>query len=201
MSSLLRTFSAFSVAALALGTTPSNAQTFSGKVVSPDGLAKPGVTVSFKSGESVLGMATTGPDGVWSLQPSTSVTPRERTASPGGHLLVDGNRQLRVSFEGRDIKGRRGDFATSTLRDGETGMVAAGRVARSLATPDTLVYSIGNRVFLRDTISTLAASGIQRVYDTTWNSAIVYGYLKDSRDSRVYRTVKEIGRASCRERV
>lgn len=190
MSALLRSCTTSLFTALLLGAQASSAQTFSGKVVGTDGLAKSGVTVSFKSGESVLGVATTGPDGVWSLQPSTSVTRRERAVTPGGNLLVDGNRQLRVSFVGREINGRRASLATSGPREGMAGMAVASRAARSAAVPDTLVYSLGDRVFLRDTISTLAASGIERVFDTTWNAAIVYGYLTDSRDSRIYRTVK-----------
>lgn len=190
MSALLPSCSMSLFTALLLGAQASSAQTFSGKVVGTDGLAKSGITVSFKSGELVLGSATTGTDGTWSLEPSTSATSRERAVTPGGNLLLDGNRQLRVSFAGRDINGRRSGLATSNLREGMAGMATAGRTARSAAVPDTLVYSLGDRVFLRDTLSTLAASGIERVFDTTWNAAIVYGYLKDSRDSRIYRTVK-----------
>lgn len=190
MSSLLRSTLLFAIASLAFGTTSSNAQTFSGKVVTIEGLGKPGVSVSFKSGDLVLATANTDADGTWSLEPTTSASRRIRVASAGGRLVVDGNRQLRVSFEGRDLAGRRAGAATSVAREAGKGAPALDHAARSLAAPDTLVYSIADRVFLRDTISTLSASGMNRVFDTTWNAAIVYGYLTDSRDSRVYRTVK-----------
>lgn len=178
-------------AALTLGARASNAQTFSGKLVGIDGLAKPGVTVSFKRGESILVTTTTGTDGTWSLEPTTSAMHRERVASASGHLLVDGSRRLSVSFDGRVVNGRRAGLATTSLHEGMAGVATAGRAeGRAAVVPDTLVYSLADRVVLRDTISTLTASGIERVFDTTWNAGIVYGYLADSRDSRVYRTVK-----------
>jgi len=70
-----------------------------------------------------------------------------------------------------------------------------GSLARhSSGTPDTLIYSFNGRAFLRDTISTDSLTGIVRIFDTTWNPAIVYGYLNDTRDGQTYRTVK-IGNA------
>jgi len=60
---------------------------------------------------------------------------------------------------------------------------------RLASVPDTLVYSFQGREFLRDTVS-VARSGMARVYDTTYNVAIVYGYLNDVRDGKTYRTVK-----------
>lgn len=191
MSVLLRSCPTFLFTALLLGAQASIAQTFSGKLVGTDGLAKPGVTVSLKSGESILSTTTTGVDGTWSLEPTTSVARRECVLSASGNLLLDGNRRLGLSFDGRAVDGRRVDLASASRRDGAMGVASAVRAARSAAAvPDTLVYSLADRVVLRDTISSLAASGIERVFDTTWNAAIVYGYLKDSRDARTYRTVK-----------
>lgn len=63
-----------------------------------------------------------------------------------------------------------------------------GRAVAAL--PDTVVYSYGQRVFRRDTLSNLDTAGILRVYDTTWNAAILYGELRDARDGRTYRTVQ-----------
>jgi len=55
--------------------------------------------------------------------------------------------------------------------------------------PDTLLYRLRDKEFLRDTISE-SRSGMVRVYDTTWNANIVYGYLTDARDLQTYRTVQ-----------
>jgi len=65
---------------------------------------------------------------------------------------------------------------------------AAGR---KLATvPDTLVYRWNDKIFLRDTVWGSQLEGIVRVLDTTWNPAVVYGFLLDERDRQTYRTVK-----------
>jgi hypothetical protein len=42
---------------------------------------------------------------------------------------------------------------------------------------------------LRDTVSE-SRSGIVRALDSTFNPAIVYGFLNDSRDGQTYRTVR-----------
>jgi len=190
MSFRLRTPVARLVANLAVCASVAGAQTLSGRVVALDGAAKPGVTVSLKSGDLVLATATSGPDGAWILDPSTSVVREARSRPVSGRLALDGDRRLHLDFEGRNLSGRRAGVASASLRRGSTGSAARGVSVQGGDVPDTLVYSLGERVFLRDTLSTLAASGIERTFDTTWNAAIVYGYLADARDGHVYRTVQ-----------
>lgn len=55
---------------------------------------------------------------------------------------------------------------------------------------DTLQFSLGGKVRLRDTLSIQDISGISRRVDTTVNAAIIHGYFVDIRDGRQYRTVK-----------
>lgn len=168
--------------AFALGAV---AGTYSGKLVELDGAAKAGVTVTLKRGGDSYGTALTGADGTWSIDPSTSASRAARSRLATGSLVADGSRRLRVEYGNRDLSGR--------IRSGsETSHpVAVSPAFRALegSVPDTLIYSIGDKVFLRDTISAMD-SGIVRIFDTTWNPAIVFGYLKDERDSNVYRTVK-----------
>lgn len=167
-------------ALFALAATAS-AVSLSGRVVAPGTtpVGVPGVTVSL-AGASLT--TQTDAQGAWSLG-IVGVTPRasEPARLVSGHLLVDQGR-LRVSLQGRDLLGR-----------GAVGMEARSVVsaaARALAGPDTLVYSMGGKVFLRDTLTGADQTEIVRVFDTTWNPDVVYGYLKDDRDGQVYRTVK-----------
>lgn len=183
MSHILRP--TFSLLALGLVAT-AGAGVYTGKLVDVDGAPKAGVGVSFKSGSDVLGTVTTGADGTWSLEPATSISREVGTRLSTGNLVVDGNRRLRVAFGDRDLSGRaiRGVSAVRAVPASVASRTQADGV------PDTLVYSIGERIVLRDTISSASGSGLDRIFDTTWNAAIVYGYLKDSRDSILYRTVK-----------
>jgi uncharacterized protein (TIGR02145 family) len=114
------------------------------------------------------------------------VTPRvSGPARPvSGHLVVDQGR-LRVFLQGRDVLGR-----GAAVMEARSVASAAARAARSLAGPDTLVYSMGGKVFLRDTMTDAVQTGIVRRFDTTWNPDVAYGYLKDDRDGQVYRMVK-----------
>lgn len=173
----------FLISALAM---VADAGIYSGKLVELDGKAKSGITVTLKRGGDVYGTALTSAEGAWSIDPSTSASRLVRSRITSGNLVVDGNRRLRVEFGSRDLAGR----SRSGMESPRVAMAQPPFRSLEGAVPDTLVYSIGDKVFLRDTISTSADSGIVRIFDTTWNAAIVYGYLKDSRDSNVYRTVK-----------
>jgi uncharacterized protein (TIGR02145 family) len=180
MSTALRASALFS--ALALSAV---AGTYSGKLVELDGPAKAGVTVTLKRGGDSYGTALTGADGTWSIDPSTSASRIVRTHLATGNLVVDASRRIRVEFGNRDLAGR----MRSGLETSRFSKVSPAFRTLEGGAPDTLVYSIGDKVFLRDTISA-SDSGIVRIFDTTWNPAIVYGYVKDTRDSNVYRTVK-----------
>lgn len=175
------------ISLFALGfVSAAGAGVYTGRLVDIDGAPKAGVSVSYKSGADVLGTVATGADGTWSLEPGTGVVREARIRLSTGNLVVDGNRQLRVAFGDRDLSGR-AIRAVSAVR--AVPSTVAPRVQAAIV-PDTLVYSIGDKIILRDTISAASGSGIDRIFDTTWNAAIVYGHLKDARDNNLYRTVK-----------
>lgn len=91
--------------------------------------------------------------------------------------------RLRFFWGARDLAGR-----TSVVHGTEqASRKTASRVA--VAGVDTILYSQGGRIFLRDTASA-SRSGIVGTCDTTWNDSIIYGWLTDARDGRIYRTVK-----------
>lgn len=158
---------------------------YSGKLVELDGKTKAGVTVTLKRGADEIGNALSAADGAWIIDPNTSASHFIRSRLATGNLMVDGDRRLRVEFGNRDLAGR----SRCGVESPRVAKVQPALRAMEGGVPDTLVYSIGDKVLLRDTIST-SDSGIVRIFDTTWNPAIIYGYLKDTRDSNVYRTVK-----------
>lgn len=155
--------------------------TVSGKVFAPDGAPKAGVKVLLvRTADST----TTDEQGAWSLAgPTAGVRERSGSSSPAkaGRLRREGTR-LRVGYEGRDAAGRL--FPLRALPAG-----ALRRAADEPSGPDTLVYSFEGRVFLRDTISVPRAD-LVRTWDTTWNPDVVYGWIEDERDGKVYRSVR-----------
>lgn len=154
----------------------------SGTVLNPDSTARSGVVVKLASSGEV---ATTGVDGSWSLPTSATdgIRARPSAARPvDGHLAVQ-NGRIRVSLDGRDLVGR--------LNPATAAASLPLAAPRSLdAAPDTLIYSWNGKTILRDTVSALSQRGLLRTFDTTVNAKITYGYVTDSRDGRVYRTVK-----------
>jgi uncharacterized protein (TIGR02145 family) len=173
-----------SVAAmLALGASV-QAGTLAGKVFKPDSTALADVKVTLVGSET----ATTVSDanGVWSLTTTGTVGVRgvrtnALSGAKGAVQLQDGH--LKLSLQGADVAGRNASKTSSAAS-------FASIAGRSASVPDTLVYSVGDSVVLRDTITVLDQSGILRIMDTTINAAVTYGYLTDSRDGHWYRTVK-----------
>lgn len=127
--------------------------------------------------------ATTDALGEWRIQAmSTRIVPGVPRRAEAQRTIVVENGKLRVNIAGRDPAGR--GAGVESLLAGANNL--AGKVQ---GVADTLTYSLGGKVLLRDTISS-SRSGIVRILDSTFNPAIVYGYLTDSRDGRTYRTVK-----------
>jgi uncharacterized protein (TIGR02145 family) len=152
----------------------------SGKVVDPDGSGCGGVTVTL-SGRSLS--AVTASDGTWALGTASALVRPMTSRKETGSLLIHEGR-LRVVLVGRDPSGRP-QAGDPRFCDRQTVLAA-----RSLGSaPDTILYSRNGVVFLRDTVGA-SRSGMVRVYDTTWNAGIVYGYLTDERDGQIYRTVR-----------
>jgi len=152
---------------------------FSGTVFGTDGKPLSGVVVSLAQAKKTT---TTDAAGAWSLS-STPAAIRTGQAVPtgSGRLVLEDGR-LAVRFAGGDVAGR---------GQGVLSMVFGHRdlAARTTQSQDTLLYSLGNKVRLRDTVSA-SRTGIVRNLDTTLNASIIYGYLTDSRDGQTYRTVK-----------
>ena len=160
------------------------AVSLSGRMVTTGSTPKgvEGVTVSL-AGSSLS--ARTDGQGAWSLGDPVGVVAKIRNASPStsSHLRVSQGR-LQVVLGDRDVLGRTGFPSPSSPR----GATVSARI--SAGAPDSLVYSFGGKVFLRDTLTTLSQTGIVRVFDTTINPAITYGHFADVRDGQTYRTVK-----------
>ena len=166
---------------------PGASVSLSGTILNPDSTARSGVIVSL-SGTSLT--TTSGANGKWSLTGTTSLLPSWSGSASKPltrHVVLDGGR-LRLSFGDRDINGRSlsGVDAVSSAPAG----VSSARAASSAL--DTLVYSWNGTAILRDTIGedNLSQKGILRIFDTTVNAAIAHGYLTDSRDGRLYRTMR-----------
>lgn len=162
-----------------LATTP---PALDGKVVELDGSGKAGVTVTLQgAGRSTL----TASDGTWTISGPASAMP----SRPGSNSIGQGgfsltSRRLSPQVRGVDPSGRR--IGSEEANDYPVRPAAF----RAMSAPDTLVYSLGGRVFLRDTTYTWYRSGIVRRFDTTVNATITHGYLTDARDGHVYRTVR-----------
>jgi len=159
------------------------AGTLSGKVLSPDSTALAGVKVALVGSEKAN--AVSAADGSWSLSTSTvgirGARPGAASGAKGAVQLQDGH--LKLSLQGADAAGRNASKSLAATSRAEA-------FGRSTSVPDTLVYSVGDSVVLRDTITVLDQSGILRIIDTTINAAVTYGYLTDSRDGHWYRTVQ-----------
>jgi len=170
---------------LASVSVPTLAITLSGKVIDQSGAGKAGVTVAL-NGSTVK----TDENGTWSLSgDNSSISSRlsgSRQVTAGGHLLVDEG-HLRVSLSGYDLMGRpRTGNAVTAVPAGTVSDISARATTVGV---DTLLYSWNGTTFLRDTAST-SRSGIVAIFDTIPNARILYGWLTDTRDNKVYRTVK-----------
>lgn len=157
------------------------AMDLSGSVLGADRKPLAGVQVRLVGGNAV---ATTDAMGKWNIQSSSvRVGPREvrRMDAPRAIVVVE-NGRLRLRIAGRDLAGRGGGEYRSLVG----APLSAGR---ALGVADTLTYSLGGKVLLRDTVS-VSQTGIVRILDSTFNPAIVYGYLTDSRDGQIYRAVR-----------
>jgi len=153
----------------------------SGMLLNPDSSGRSGVVVSL-SGTSLS--STTGSDGSWSIQRTTSIQEAGKFPSTkvARHLDVAGGR-VKLSLDGRDAFGR-------ALGATKVDALPPRTSARSqAATPDTLVYSWNGKVILRDTVQQTATAPMIRTFDTTVSSSITYGYASDVQQ-RQYRTVK-----------
>jgi uncharacterized protein (TIGR02145 family) len=152
----------------------------SGTVFGTDNKPLAGVTVML----SQAGLSTTtDAAGVWNLGPLTTGIASRRMLSRASEHLVLENGRLQLSYGGVDAAGR-GKVALQPISNG------AVATARAQSSQDTLLYWLGGKVRLRDTLTNLQQTGIVRLVDATFNPSIVYGYLTDSRDGQTYRTVK-----------
>jgi uncharacterized protein (TIGR02145 family) len=183
MSAIRRFEAALCVAVVAItGQALAGRIALSGMVVTPD--ATPLANVTVRLAQAGL-TATTDAQGAWTLTSGTTAIRGVHSApiTKAGNLRVE-NGHLQVRLDGRDIAGR-GQGSSLTMAGAQAVMMARSQVT----VPDTLVYTYNQKVFLRDTISALDQSGIVRMYDTTVKVTITYGYLKDVRDGKRYRTV------------
>lgn len=168
---------------LVLASAPAWSGVLSGTVLDPDGTPHVGVSVVLASNRD---STVTGADGKWQLatQFVSIRTGRERAARPiTGHLVQEGGR-LHVSLRGFDAAGHPlAGFGTAASQP-------VPSLSRSASSIDTLLYKSGSHLLWKDTITQLDRQGMTRTFDTTLNTAIIHGYVKDGRDGKTYRTVK-----------
>lgn len=167
----------------------------SGRVVHPNGKGKAGVALSIQVGTDLY-RDTTDSNGNWSLRQTTGIAPSlSRTTAarklPAAHLMVQHGR-LQLSFDGHDFFGK--PVAEGPPKIAEPAGAARSAVMVVTTAPYALTYTYGTRTFLRDTVSDLFRAGIVRVFDTSWNGSIVYGYMTDARDKQTYRIYKDNNR-------
>jgi len=155
--------------------------TLSGIVVDTDSNPLSGVVVSLaQNGAST----TTDAAGTWKL---SSISTGIKSHFPSHPQIISNqlffeNGKINVRFNGSDITGRfQGIMPNEPMR--------SKVVARAIGIQDTLQFITGGKVRLRDTVSA-SVTGIVRKIDTTFNPSIIYGYLTDTRDGQVYKTVK-----------
>jgi len=153
---------------------------FSGTVLGMDGKPLSGAVVSLARAGTVT---TTDAAGAWSLSAASpsGLRMREPLRLNTGRLTLKEGR-LSVHFGGKDLSGRGQEIRPMAAERGSAS-------ARAAVGQDTLVFSLGGKVLLLDTVSS-SRTGIVRRLDSTFNPRIVYGYLYDARDGQAYRTVK-----------
>jgi uncharacterized protein (TIGR02145 family) len=153
----------------------------SGTILNPDSTAMAGVTVTLASTKAV---ATTNSQGIWVLDGGTTQV-NTRISKPhavSGHAVLNHGR-LELNYQGRLISGR---SAGSLGSKPPSLSFANGRVS---TVKDTLIYSYNGKVFLRDTIAE-SRTGIVRFCDTNASPNHIYGWFVDSRNGRLYRSIK-----------
>ncbi len=158
--------------------TNTSALKISGKVLNYDNTPKSGIVVELSG---INQTAITDLNGAWMLSDGNiSVKASAKSIYKSStHLSVNDGR-LNLFINGHAINGSVQNY-NKPLPNG------AARLSGLNNTPDTIIYKWNGKVILRDTIRN-DQSGIIRYFDTTWNSAIIYGWINDVRDGNIYRT-------------
>jgi uncharacterized protein (TIGR02145 family) len=92
---------------------------------------------------------------------------------------------MQLSLDGFNVSGR--PISPQQRIVPRNAIVSAGRAVGVV--PDTLIYSLNGSIFLRDTLTVAGQQNFLRIYDTSYNPAITYGYVRD-RQNHIYRTVR-----------
>lgn len=124
----------------------------------------------------------TDADGMWKISSANGIGTRAVLNRNKLTLLENSDNHLRLVFGTANVAGQ---FRSA----GRAVHPLKGSARVSSDDVDTLEFSMNGRLFLRDTIST-SRSHVDRVYDTSWNEYVVYGWKNDARDGRQYRTVR-----------
>lgn len=184
------------LAAILLLPATARADSFSGAVTDSSGHPLSGAGVAL----AVAGLSTgTASDGTWSLSTGTtgvSVGPAVTATSVTRHLVLYGN-HVRLQFDGVDGAGRTVSTGVGAIHESPLQTAKHGAAARSVAAVvDTLLFSWNGRVRARVPTTTFTSGTTQKIdtsttsADISWTSGITYGSVTDSRDGKVYKTVK-----------
>lgn len=159
-------------------------EALNGEVISRQGTPVIGVSVSLANAKL---SATTDSSGKWQINAYTTAIQRSQDSRKHYEgLWLDPNRGFIVRLNQHAINGQRHDYLSKQSKS----IIAASRSNDIQQRVDTLIYTYSGRVFLRDTISSIPPAPIRRIYDTAWVSTFVYGWVIDTRDSIMYRSIQ-----------
>lgn len=154
----------------------------SGRVVNNEGKGIPNVSVKL-SGAGLF--STSDTSGFWRITGATTNVIQKTAKQHAPYIRITvNNGALIVSHKGVNVLGQSPYLIVS---NNSFAQFPASRA--SLTQPDTLIYSLGENVFLRDTVSNYSSENSLRQFDSTVNSSIIHGYIIDARDSNQYRTI------------
>lgn len=170
--------------AFLLGDLPAS-NLYSGKLLTPTGKPVVGIEVAIAGTRR---STKTDSQGLWILDTTTSgiASRKPPAATPLRQLSIPG--MIGSSSVGWDALGRLSPGA------GPQELSTSTSAPRAMALRDTLVYSLQGKVYLKDTAS-VSMRNMVRVFDTTWNASVVYGWFTDARDGKIYRSLR-LGRAT-----
>lgn len=165
-------------------TSTAKSISISGIILNQDSTPMPGVKLLIKSSGNITSVFSDS-SGKWSY--SNAATSIYRKESYEYNHIPNWSKQLIPNFQNHDIRGR--SISSKNINHPLVASLSAGRI-QNVPNIDTIEYSYSGKIFLRDTFSENDSTLGIRIYDTTWNSLLIYGYITDPRNKMVYRIIQ-----------